>query len=156
MEDLETIKWIVDNALLDDIMKISNSRNKALMLIRMRLEKIIDAEIKPSIENTILDVINEYSKKVSTKNFCGICIQRLLDMPDKDIKQVLADVSIATLEKIFTTSGGCETQKYVEVLSDKKIVNAKCNVCDNVGLEVMKTSEGTYLSCTECFICQTY
>lgn len=150
MDDLRLIQLVIDNATLDEIMKIGNSRKRALMLIRMRLEKIIDVTLETSIENTILDVINDYSKKLSTKNFCGICIQRLLDMPDEDIKRVLVNPTIDTLEQIFITSGGCETQKYIEAISDKKVIAMKCDVCDNVGLEVMKTNEGTYHSCTNC------
>jgi len=159
MEDLLEISHIINEALLRDIISCNDFGTRIQLLLYVRLDIALNIinesdSLNPVIlkyADEIISVVYKYSRRVATHNFFGICIQRILDMSDVNINKLIADISVDTLNIIFSSGNSCETQKYIETKSDKKIIEMKCLVCENALGEIIKTYQGKYIQCTNCY-----
>ena len=157
---LETIDKIVEDLFIDEVMKLYSydERIFALMFYRVFLQVNASEDEAKQYTSDIISTINQYSRIVRTANFYGICIKRVLDLSRENMNKLVKNISIETLNSIFSEGNSCETQKYISDEIDKKEMEMKCTVCKGNKAEVMKTYLGEFISCTNCFcpIIQNY
>lgn len=153
MEDLKQIGDIINAGLVDSIVKIDdNAKRIRLMLIARIINIGVILENESEIAENIINLIHEYCKIVKQNcNFFGVCIQRIFNMSNENLLALIKDMTIDMLTRLFIGSGGSETKLFVELKSDKKIINNECRYCGHTEAELIESSFGTHKSCLVCF-----
>jgi hypothetical protein len=156
MEEITQLNSIINKSLIDEIVNIDDNAKRLKLMLKVRINNafvVTDDETIDRMIVRLIEVVKEYCKSARRQtscNFFGVCIQRIINMDNKHINQLLRDISVDVLTRLFTGSGGCETKLFTELELDKKIIEFDCKLCGNNKAELIETSFGTYASCLVC------
>lgn len=156
MEAITQLNSIINESLIDKIANIDDNARRLKLMLKVRINNtfiVLDDDDIDTKINEIINTVKEYSKiarRQTSCNFFGVCIQRILNMDNLHINQLLNNISVDVLTELFTGSGGCETKLFTELELVKKIIDFDCELCENDKAELIETSFGIYASCLVC------